>query len=79
MASNTWIISPTIVNVFTLGYTNFYNALGTLSQNKVNAVGLINGGIPNLQAGAGATWGIPNFSLDSGPIFRNWRQQRWSV
>jgi hypothetical protein len=62
MASNTWTISPTIVNVFTAGYTNFYNALGTLSQNKVNAVGLINGGIPNLQGGAGATWGVPNFS-----------------
>jgi hypothetical protein len=67
MASNTWTISPTIVNVLTLGYTDFYNSLGTFSQNKVNAVGLINAGIPNLQAGAPATWGIPNFSFTPDP------------
>jgi hypothetical protein len=36
MGSNTWTISPTIVNVFTLGYTDFYNSLGTLSQSKIN-------------------------------------------
>jgi Carboxypeptidase regulatory-like domain/TonB dependent receptor len=67
MASNTWTISPTIVNVFTLGYTDFYNSLGTFSQNKVNAVGLLNGGIPNLQPGAPATWGVPNFSFTPDP------------
>jgi Carboxypeptidase regulatory-like domain/TonB dependent receptor len=67
MASNTWTISPTIVNVFTLGYTDFYNSIGTLSQNKVNAVGLINAGIPNLQPGAPATWGIPAFSFTPDP------------
>ena len=67
MASNTWTLTPTIVNFFTVGYTDFYNSLGTLSQNKVNAVGLINAGIPNLQAGAPATWGIPNFSFTPDP------------
>ncbi len=67
MASNTWTISPTLVNVFTLGYTDFYNSLGTLSQNKVNGVGLINAGIPNLQPGAPATWGIPSFSFTPDP------------
>jgi hypothetical protein len=67
LGSNTWTISPTIVNVFTLGYTDFYNSLGTLSQNKVNAVGLLNGGITNLQPGAAATWGIPNFSFAPDP------------
>jgi Carboxypeptidase regulatory-like domain/TonB dependent receptor len=68
MASNTWTISPTIVNFLTVGYTDFYNSLGTFSQNKVNGVGLLNGGIPNLQPGAPATWGIPNFSFTPDPF-----------
>jgi hypothetical protein len=67
MGSNTWTISPTIVNVLTLGYTDFYNSLGTLSQNKINAIGLLNGGITNLQPGAPATWGIPNISFTPDP------------
>jgi hypothetical protein len=67
MAANTWTISPTIVNVFTLGYTDFYNSLGTLSQSKIDGVGLVNGGIPNLEPGAPATWGIPNFSFTPDP------------
>ena len=67
MGSNTWTISPSVVNVFTVGYTDFFNALGTTSQNKVNAVGLINGGIPNLQSGAPTTWGIPNFAFTPDP------------
>jgi hypothetical protein len=68
MASNTWTVSPTIVNVFTLGYTDFYNSLGTFSQGKVNGVGLINAGIPNLQAGAPTTWGVPSFSFTPDPF-----------
>jgi hypothetical protein len=67
MASNTWTISPTIVNVLTLGYTDFYNSIGTLSQNKVDAVALVNSGIPNLEPGAPATWGIPSFSFTPDP------------
>ena len=59
---------PRIVNVFTLGYTDFYNSLGTFSQGKSNGVGLINAGIPNLQPGASATWGIPSFSFTPDPF-----------
>ena len=72
MGSNTWTISPTLVNGFTLGYTDFYNSIGTLSQNKVNAVGLINAGIPNLEPGASATWGIPSFSFTPDPYTASW-------
>jgi hypothetical protein len=68
MASNTWTISPTIVNSLTLGYTDFYNSLGTFSQGTVNGVGLINAGIPNLQAGASTTWGVPSFSFTPDPF-----------
>ena len=67
LASNTWTISPTIVNALTLGYTDFYNSLGTLSQGKIDGVGLVNGGIPNLQPGLPATWGIPSFSFTPDP------------
>ena len=67
MGSNTWTISPTIVNFLTLGYTDFYNSLGTLSQNKMNAVGMVNSGIPSLQPGASSTWGIPSFSFTPDP------------
>ena len=28
MGSHTWTISPTVVNVATFGYTNFFNSLG---------------------------------------------------
>ncbi len=62
MGSNTYTISPTIVNVFTLGYTNFFNALGTISAGKLDEVAEINAGIPNLEPGSPLTWGIPNFS-----------------
>ncbi|HEV2276105.1 MAG TPA: carboxypeptidase-like regulatory domain-containing protein [Acidobacteriaceae bacterium] len=64
MGSNTWTISPTIVNVATFGDTNFYNSLGTYSQGVDNAVGKV--GIPNLQPGLSQTWGIPSvgFSPD---------------
>ena len=68
MASNTWTISPTIVNFLTLGYTDFYNSLGTHSQNKVNAVGLINAGIPNLQSGQVQPGAYPVFPLLQTPL-----------
>ena len=58
----------TLVNFLTLGYTDFYNSIGTLSQNKVDAVALINAGIPNLEPGAPATWGIPSFSFTPIPL-----------
>lgn len=64
MGSNTWVISPTIVNHVTFGYTRFYNSLGTFSQGTNNVVGQI--GIPGLNPGASTTWGIPNITF-TGP------------
>ena len=57
MGSNTWTISPTVVNVATFGYTKFYNALGLYSEFTNDDVAKI--GIPNLSPGAPSTWGIP--------------------
>ncbi|MGH9344455.1 MAG: hypothetical protein ACRD19_11925, partial [Terriglobia bacterium] len=64
MGSNTWTITPTLVNQAMYGYTSFYNSLGTLSQGTVNDVGEL--GIPGLNPGASSTWGIPNVNF-SGP------------
>jgi hypothetical protein len=58
MGSNTWTITPTIVNEARYGYTRFYNSLGTLSQGTGDAVGKLN--IPGLNPGDPSTWGIPN-------------------
>ncbi len=66
MGSHTWTPSPTIVNVATFGYTNFYNSLGLFSQGVNNAVGKL--GIPNLQPGIPATWGIPSLGF-TGDIY----------
>lgn len=57
MGSNTWTISPTVVNVATFGYTRFINDLGLLSQGVDDDVAKI--GIPNLAPGDPSTWGIP--------------------
>ncbi len=66
MGSNTWTISPTVVNVAAFGWTNFYNSLGLYSQGSNDAVSKL--GIPNLQSGIPATWGIPSVSF-TGDIF----------
>ena len=66
MGSNTWTLSPTVVNVARFGWTNFYNSLGLYSQGTNDAVTKV--GIPNLQPGIPATWGIPAFSF-TGDIF----------
>ncbi len=66
MGSNTWTLSPTVVNVARIGWTNFYNSLGLYSQGSNDAVTKV--GIPNLQPGISATWGIPAFSF-TGDIF----------
>lgn len=66
MGSNTWTISPTVVNVATFGWTNFYNSLGLFSQGTNDAVSKL--GIPNLQSGIPATWGIPSLGF-TGDIF----------
>ena len=66
MGSNTWTLSPTVVNVARIGWTNFYNSLGLYSQGSNDAVTKL--GIPNLQPGISATWGIPAVSF-TGDIF----------
>jgi hypothetical protein len=61
MGMHTWTLSPTVVNVATIGWTNFYNSLGLQSQGTNNAVGKL--GIPNLNPGLPATWGIPSMGF----------------
>lgn len=61
MGSSTWTISPTVVNQATIGYTNFYNSLGTYSQGINNVVDKLK--IPGLNPGPGAQWGIPDFGF----------------
>ncbi len=60
MGSSTWIVTPTLVNVASIGYTYFGNSLGALEAGKTNVAAEL--GIPNLTAGpAGlpSNWGIP--------------------
>jgi hypothetical protein len=66
MGSQTWTISPTLVNVATFGWTNFYNSLGLYSQGTDDDV--TKTGIPNLQPGPPTTWGIPAIGF-TGDIF----------
>ena len=66
MGSHTWTISPTVVNVATFGWTNFYNSLGLYSQGTDDDVTKL--GVPNLQPGPSTTWGIPGVSF-TGDIF----------
>ncbi len=66
MGSHTWTPSATVVNVATFGWTNFYNSLGLYSQGVNNAVGKL--GIPGLQPGIPATWGIPTVGF-TGDIY----------
>jgi hypothetical protein len=66
MGSNTWTISPTVVNVAAFGWTKFYNSLGLYSQGTDDDVSKL--GIPNLQPGLSTTWGIPAIGF-TGDIF----------
>ena len=65
MGSNTWTISPHIVNDARFGYSHFFNSLGLLSAYTTDVVGGL--GIPGLNSGAPSTWGIPNMTFASGP------------
>jgi hypothetical protein len=65
MGSNTWTISPHIVNEARFGYTSFYNSTGLLSAFTTDVVTPL--GIPGLSGGLPATWGIPAVSFNSGP------------
>ncbi len=66
LGTNTRTLTPNLVNEARFGYTSFFNSIGTLSAFTNNAVGAL--GIPGLNAGGPATWGIPNISLN-GDIF----------
>jgi hypothetical protein len=63
--SNTFTVTPHIVNEARFGYSHFYNSTGLLSAFTNDVVDSI--GIPNLKGGDPATWGIPAMSFASGP------------
>ena len=63
MGSNTWTVSPHIVNEARFGYTNFFNSTGLLSAFTHDVVDEIK--IPGLTGGDPSTWGIPAMSFSS--------------
>jgi hypothetical protein len=65
MGSNTWTISPYIVNEARFGYSHFFNSTGLLAANVNNAVDAI--GVPGVKGGDPVTWGIPDMTYNSGP------------
>ena len=65
MGSNTWTVTPHLVNEARFGYTSFYNSTGLLSAFTNDVVTPL--GIPGLNGGLPATWGIPAVQLGSGP------------
>jgi len=62
LGSNTRSITPSLVNEARFGYTRLFNSIGTLSAFNVNVVQAL--GVPGLQPGAPATWGIPAISIN---------------
>jgi hypothetical protein len=62
LGSNTRTLTPRLVNEARFGYTRIYNSTGTLSAGVNNAVGTL--GIPGLNPGDPATWGIPAISIN---------------
>jgi hypothetical protein len=56
--SNTRSLTTNLVNEARVGYTGFFNSLGTLSAGTLDVVSEI--GIPGQNPGAPITWGIPN-------------------
>jgi hypothetical protein len=65
MGSNTYTISPQIVNEARFGYSHFYNSTGLVSAFTNDIVDTLN--IPGLKGGDPATWGIPSMGWQSGP------------
>jgi hypothetical protein len=61
LGSNTRTITPSLVNEARFGYTRIFNSIGTLSAFVTNPVADI--GVPGLNPGAPATWGIPAISF----------------
>ncbi|MEW6125995.1 MAG: carboxypeptidase regulatory-like domain-containing protein [Acidobacteriota bacterium] len=62
--SNTRTLTPNLVNDARVGYTRFFNSLGTLSAGNLDVVSEI--GIPNQKPGDPITWGIPNVVFNGG-------------
>ena len=62
LGSNTRTLTPSLVNEARYGYTRLFNSIGTLSAFNNNVVSTL--GVPGLQPGLPATWGIPNISLN---------------
>jgi hypothetical protein len=62
LGSNTRTITPSLVNEVRYGYSRLFNSIGTLSAFSNNVVAAL--GVPGLQPGLPATWGIPNISLN---------------
>jgi hypothetical protein len=65
MGSNTFTITPHLVNEARYGYTHFFNSLGLLSAYTNDVVDSL--GIPNLTGGPASTWGIPDMGFSQGP------------
>src|SRR5271157_81409 len=65
MGSNTWTLTPHIVNEARFGYTHFFNSLGLLAAYTTDVVDGL--GIPGLKGGDPSTWGIPDVAFNSGP------------
>jgi hypothetical protein len=64
--SNTWTLTPHLVNEARFGYSRFYNSIGTLLAFDTDVVSDI--GIPGQKSGAPVTWGIPSVGF-SGTFF----------
>ncbi|HWC97366.1 MAG TPA: TonB-dependent receptor [Candidatus Sulfopaludibacter sp.] len=62
LGTNTRTLTPRLVNEARFGYTRIYNSTGTLSAGNNNVVGTL--GIPGLNPGDPATWGIPAISIN---------------
>lgn len=65
MGSNTFTITPYLVNEARFGYSHFFNSLGLLSAYTTDVVDSVK--IPNLSGGLPSTWGIPNVNFGGGP------------
>ena len=65
MISNTWILSPTMVNEARLGFLNFYNNFAPELAGKTDVVKQLN--LPGLLSDpAPPAWGVPNVGLGDG-------------
>ena len=65
MISNTWILSPTMVNEARVGFLNFYNNFAPELAGKTDVVKQLN--LPGLLSDpAPPAWGVPNVGLGDG-------------